>query len=211
MEAIQIALVDDHRLFRSGIASLINNFKGFNMLFEASNGEEMVRKISSKLKPDIVLLDIHMPVMDGASTALWLKKNCPEIRIIVLSMLEDSEKVLTMLKFGAKGYLLKDSEPKEFEQALQKVSVGEVYYPEFVTRLLINSFNEQIDQITLQMRELEFLKLAASELTYKEIAIQMCISIRTVDGYRDQLFEKLGVKSRIGMVLYGIKNKLIEL
>jgi DNA-binding NarL/FixJ family response regulator len=211
METIQIALVDDHRLFRSGIASLINNFKGFNILFEASNGEEMVRKISSKLKPDIVLLDIHMPVMDGTSTALWLKENYPEIRIIVLSMLEDPEKVLTMLKFGAKGYLLKDSEPQEFDQALQKVSVGEVYYPEFVTRLLINSFNEQNDQVTLQLRELEFLKLAASELTYKEIAMQMCISIRTVDGYRDQLFEKLGVKSRIGLVLYAIKNKMIEL
>jgi len=210
MENIQIALVDDHRLFRSGIASLINNFKGFNILFEASNGEEMIRKISSKLKPDIVLLDIHMPVMDGAATALWLRENYPEIRIIVLSMLEDPEKVLTMLKFGTKGYLLKDSEPHEFEIALQKVSVGEVYYPEFVTRLLINSFNQNIDQVTLQIRELEFLKLAASELTYKEIATQMCISIRTVDGYRDQLFEKLGVKSRIGLVLYAIKNKLIE-
>lgn len=211
MENVQIALVDDHRLFRSGIASLINNFKGFNILFEASNGEEMIRKISSKLKPDIVLLDIHMPVMDGAATALWLRENYPEIRIIVLSMLEDPEKVLTMLKFGTKGYLLKDSEPHEFEIALQKVSVGEVYYPEFVTRLLINSFNQNIDQVTLQIRELEFLKLAASELTYKEIATQMCISIRTVDGYRDQLFEKLGVKSRIGLVLYAIKNKLIEI
>jgi DNA-binding NarL/FixJ family response regulator len=211
MENIQIALVDDHRLFRSGITSLINNFKGFNILFEASNGEEMIRKISSRLKPDIILLDIHMPVMDGAATALWLKENYPEIRMVVLSMLEDPEKVLTMLKFGAKGYLLKDSEPYEFEQALQKVSVGEVYYPEFVTRLLINSFNENIGQVTLQPRELEFLKLAASELTYKEIATQMCISIRTVDGYRDQLFEKLGVKSRIGLVLYAIKNKHIVL
>lgn len=211
MEHIQIALIDDHRLFRSGITSLINNFKGFNILFEASNGEEMIRKISSRLKPDIVLLDIHMPVMDGAATALWLKENYPEIRIVVLSMLEDPEKVLTMLKFGAKGYLLKDSEPFEFEQALQKVSVGEVYYPEFVTRLLINSFNQSQGQVTLQLRELEFLKLAASELTYKEIATQMCISIRTVDGYRDHLFEKLGVKSRIGLVLYALKNKLIEL
>jgi DNA-binding NarL/FixJ family response regulator len=211
MENIQIALVDDHRLFRSGITSLINNFKGFNILFEASNGEEMIRKISSRLKPDIVLLDIHMPVMDGAATALWLKENYPEIRMVVLSMLEDPEKVLTMLKFGAKGYLLKDSEPYEFEQALQKVSVGEVYYPEFVTRLLINSFNQTSGQVTLQTRELEFLKLAASELTYKEIATQMCISIRTVDGYRDQLFEKLGVKSRIGLVLYAIKNKHIAL
>ena len=211
MESVQIALVDDHRLFRSGISSLINNFKGFNIIFEANNGEEMIRKISSKLKPDIVLLDIHMPVMDGALTALWLKENYPEIRVIVLSMLQDPEKVLTMLKFGAKGYLLKDAEPFEFEQALQKVAVGEVYYPEFVTRLVINSFNENSTHVNLQIRELEFIKLAASELTYKEIATQMCISIRTVDGYRDHLFEKLNVKSRIGLVLYAIKNKLIDL
>ena len=149
--------------------------------------------------------------MDGALTALWLKENYPEIRVIVLSMLQDPEKVLTMLKFGAKGYLLKDAEPFEFEQALQKVAVGEVYYPEFVTRLVINSFNENSTHVNLQIRELEFIKLAASELTYKEIATQMCISIRTVDGYRDHLFEKLNVKSRIGLVLYAIKNKLIDL
>ncbi|MGZ3872747.1 MAG: response regulator transcription factor, partial [Mucilaginibacter sp.] len=94
---------------------------------------------------------------------------------------------------------------------LQKVSQGEVYYPGFVTRLLINSFTENVDKVSLYIRELEFLKLAASELTYKEIATQMCISIRTVDGYRDSLFEKLGVKSRTGLVLYAIKNKLIDL
>ncbi|WP_428328067.1 response regulator [Mucilaginibacter sp.] len=211
METIHIALVDDHRLFRSGIASLINNFKGYSILFEAGNGEELIRKISPKNKPDIVLLDIHMPIMDGASTAQWLKENYPEIRVIVLSMLEDAERVLTMLKLGVKGYLLKDAEPYEFEQALKKVSQGEVYYPEFVTKLLINSFNQQIEPIILNPRELEFLRLASSELTYKEIADQMCISIRTVDGYRDHLFTKLNIKSRIGLVLYAVKNKLIDL
>jgi len=211
MKSIQIALVDDHRLFRSGIVSLINNIDGYEVLFEAGDGEEMIRKISSKLKPDIILLDIQMPIMDGTLSALWLKDNYPEIRIIVLSMLEDAETVLSMLKLGAKGYMLKDSEPHEFKLALQKVSTGEVYYPEFVTRLLINSFNEPKGHINLQGRELEFIKLATSELTYKEIATQMAVSIRTVDGYRDHLFEKIGVKSRIGLVLYAIKNKIIEL
>ncbi|GAA4336746.1 response regulator transcription factor [Mucilaginibacter gynuensis] len=210
-DTIQIALVDDHRLFRSGIVSLINNLNGFNILFEAGNGEELGRKISPKNKPNIILLDINMPVMDGISTALWLKENYPEICIIVLSMFEDAEKVLTMVKMGVKGYLLKDSEPGEFEQALTKVSQGEVYYPEFVTRHLINSFNNKVEDIKLNSRELEFLKLAGTELTYKEIADQMCVSVRTVDGYRDQLFEKLQIKSRVGLVLYAIKNKLIEL
>ncbi|HZX58287.1 MAG TPA: response regulator transcription factor [Mucilaginibacter sp.] len=135
-EPIQIALVDDHRLFRSGIAFLINNFHRYSVLFEAGDGEEMIRKINSKLKPHIILLDISMPKMDGISTAKWLKNNHPDIKVIVLSMFEDAEKVLTMVRLGVKGYLLKDSEPTEFEDALYKVSNNEIYYPEFVTRHL---------------------------------------------------------------------------
>jgi DNA-binding NarL/FixJ family response regulator len=211
MDTIQIALVDDHRLFRSGIASLINNFVGYNVLFEAANGEELTRKISPKFKPDIILLDINMPVMNGTATAQWLRKSYPEINVIVLSMLDDAEKVLSMLRLGVKGYLLKDAEPFEFEQALQKVSQGEVYYPEFVTRLLVDSIHVPVDNHKLHIREIEFLRLASTELTYKEIADHMNVSARTVDGYRDTLFEKLNVKSRIGLVLYAIKNKLIDL
>jgi DNA-binding NarL/FixJ family response regulator len=213
MDTIRIALVDDHRLFRSGIISLINNFPGFTVLFEAANGEELIRRISPKFKPDIILLDINMPVMNGKETAEWLKDKYPEIDIIVLSMLDDPEEVLAMLRLGIKGYLLKDAEPIEFEQALQKVSSGEVYYPEFVTRLLVDAINLKTGhgRLNLHARELEFLKLASTELTYKEIADHMNISVRTVDGYRDALFEKLKVKSRVGMVLYAAKNKLIVL
>ncbi|RYZ99793.1 MAG: response regulator transcription factor [Sphingobacteriaceae bacterium] len=210
-ESIQIALVDDHRLFRGGMASLINTFSGYNILFEAANGEELGRKISPKNKPDIILLDINMPVMDGISTAGWLRDNYPDVGVIVLSMFEDAEKVLAMVKIGVKGYLLKDAEPQEFERALQKVAQGEVHYPDFVTRHLINNFNDHTHDIKLNSREQEFLRLAGTELTYKEIADQMCVSVRTVDGYRDQLFEKLQIKSRVGLVLYAIKNKLIEL
>jgi len=211
METIQIALVDDHRLFRSGIASLINNFTGYSILFEAGNGEEMIQKISPKTIPDIVLLDINMPVKDGTLTAQWLRKYYPQISIIVLSMFDDADKVLSMLRLGVRGYLLKDSEPSEFEQALLKVSQGEVYYPEFVTRYLLHNFNNEAEPLKLSVREIEFLKLVSTELTYKEIADQMCLSIRTVDGYRDNLFEKLQIKSRVGLVLYAVKNKVIEL
>jgi DNA-binding NarL/FixJ family response regulator len=211
MDTVKIALVDDHSLFRSGIASLINNLGGYNILFEASNGEELTRKISAKFKPDIILLDLNMPVMDGAATAKWLKKNFPDVRIIVISALDDAEKVLEMLKLGVKGYILKDAEPREFQQALQKVSSDEVYYPDFVTRLLVESINHPETHTTLNNREIVFLKYASTELTYKEIADQMSVSVRTVDGYRDALFEKLNIKSRIGLVLYAIKNRLIEL
>jgi len=211
METVKIVLVDDHRLFRSGIASLINKFPQYQILFEAGDGEELSGKLTPKLKPDILLLDINMPNKDGIATAQWVRSVYPDIHIIVLSMFEDAEKVLQMVKIGVKGYLLKDAEPAEFEQALNMVSQGEVYFPEFVTRYLIKNFNQQSEQVKLNSRELEFLKLAGTELTYKEIADQMCISVRTVDGYRDQLFEKLQIKSRVGLVLYAIKNNLIAL
>lgn len=208
---IQIALVDDHRLFRSGIASLIDNFHKYSVLFEAGDGEEMMRKINPRFKPDILLLDINMPKMDGITAARWLRNSHPDIKIIVLSMYEDAEKVLTMVRMGVKGYLLKDAEPDEFENALYRVSQGEIYYPEFVTKHLIHNINTDFNLAKLNSREIEFLKLAASEMTYKEIADHMCISSRTVDGYRDQLFEKLQIKSRIGLVLFAIKNKLIDI
>lgn len=207
----QIALVDDHRLFRSGIASLIQKLGDYRIIFEASNGEELIVKIQSGLIPDIILLDINMPVMNGINTATWLRGAHPEIKVIVLSMFDDPDKVLAMLKLGIKGYLLKDAEPYEFEQALQKVSHDDFYYPDFVTKYLLDTINPTIDHSKLNSRELEFLRLAGTELTYKEIADQMKISVRTVDGYRDQLFEKLHVKSRVGLVLYAIKNKLIDL
>jgi DNA-binding NarL/FixJ family response regulator len=211
MEPILIALVDDHRLFRSGIASLINKLPQYKILFEAGDGEELSRKLNPKLKPHIILLDINMPKWDGVTTARWIRTNYPDVHIIVLSMFEDAEKVLTMIKIGVKGYLLKDAEPDEFEEALKRVAQNEVYYPEFVTKHLVSNFNKQTELVKLNSRELEFLKLSGTELTYKEIADQMCISVRTVDGYRDQLFEKLQIKSRVGLVLYAIKNNLIEL
>jgi DNA-binding NarL/FixJ family response regulator len=210
-EPIRIALVDDHRLFRSGIASLISDFKKYTIIFEAGDGEEMIRKIDLQLNPDIILLDINMPKMNGIITARWLRDNHPDIKIIILSMFEGAEKVLTMVRMGVKGYLLKDAEPHEFEDALHKVSQNEVYYPEFVTRHLVDSINNDFNLAKLNNREIEFLKLAATELTYKEIADHMCLSSRTVDGYRDQLFEKLRIKSRIGLVLYAIKHKVIDL
>ncbi|WP_114940925.1 MULTISPECIES: response regulator transcription factor [Mucilaginibacter] len=210
-EPIQIALVDDHKLFRSGMAALVTNFKRYNILFEAANGQELVNTIKSGTVPDIVLLDISMPVMDGVEAAQVLRSKYPGVRIIILSMFEDAEKVLLMVKMGVKGYLLKDSEPYEVEDALLKVSQGELYYPEFVTRHLITNFNSKLENIKLNPREIEFLRFTGTELTYKEIAEAMNISVRTVDSYRDQLFEKLQIKSRVGLVLYSIKNKLIEL
>lgn len=213
METIQIALVDDHHLFRSGMASLINSFPGYKVMLEAGNGQEFINKISKKFKPHIVLLDLSMPVMDGMSTAQWLSANFPDIQIIVLSMFEDSLKVVTVIKMGVKGYLLKDADPKDFKLALDTVSASGVYYPDFVTRHLVKNLNAPVDadRTKLNARETEFLKHCCTELTYKEMADRMNVSVRTVDGYRDQLFDKLNVKNRVGLVLFAIKNKIVEI
>lgn len=212
MSKTSIALVDDHRLFRQGIVSLIGTFSDYEVLFEAGSGEEFCNKVSEKFKPKIVLLDLNMPTLSGQQTSEWIRKNHPDINIIVLSMDGDAETVISMIKTGIKGYLLKDSDPTEFKTALDAVANDNVYFPPFAARYMAESFyNKPVEDIKLNLREKEFLKLASSELTYKEIADKMFVSSRTVDGYRDTLFVKLNVKNRVGLVLYAIKNKLIEL
>jgi len=212
--AIDIAIVDDHNLFRSGIKSLIEHFKEYNILFEASNGQEFINKLSESPSPSVLLLDLSMPVMDGVATAKWLYENAPGIKTIILSMAEDEKTVLTLLKLGIKGYLLKDSEPEDFRAALETVSSGKYYYPQFVTEHMMkqlqnNSSETSVSKkLELNQREIEFLKFIATELTYKEIADEMSVSVRTIDNYRDSLFEKLSVKSRVGLALYAVKNNL---
>ena len=213
--AIDVAIVDDHNLFRSGIKSLVQNFKSYNVILEANNGEDFIKKMTMGKKPEVLLLDLSMPVMDGVSTAKWLHEYEPQIKTIILSMSEDEKTVLTLLKYGIKGYLLKDSEPEEFKAALETVSAGRYYYPQFVTEHMMKQFQKpEFENGTngskseLSSRELEFLKYITTELTYKEIADEMSVSVRTVDNYRDSLFEKLKVKSRVGLVLYAVKNKL---
>lgn len=181
------------------------------MIFEASNGQEFCQKLSKEMQPDMILLDLSMPVMDGVETAAWIRDNCPEIKIIVISMHQDEGKVLELVRNGIKGYLLKDAEPDEFKKALDAVAKDDIYFPPFVTRHLIGSFSKGQAKAMLSDRELQFMKLAASELTYKEIADLMAVNARTVDSYREQLFAKLNIKNRVGLVLYGIKNKLIEI
>jgi len=207
---MSIALVDDHLLFRRGIAALIQTFPEYEVLFDAGSGEEFCQKLTPKFKPDIVLLDLNMPVLNGLQTALWLQQNHPEIHVIVLSMFEDEDTVINMMKTGIKGYLLKDAEPAEFKMALDAVRENDMYFPAFVTRYLARSFTKVASDIKLNSREIEFLQLVSTELTYKEIADQMCVSLRTIDGYRDQLFIKLNLKNRIGLVLYAIKNKIVN-
>ncbi|MEK7226453.1 MAG: response regulator transcription factor [Bacteroidota bacterium] len=208
-----IVLVDDHSLLRSGLAGMLRE-SGYEVLFEADNGNEFLQKMKTSAPPDILLLDINMPLMDGYETAAWVRANFPETKVLALSMYDDEDAIIKMLKNGAKGYILKDSHPSELKEAIESVMSRGFYYSEMVTGRLMRSImdNQGTDQNAsdnLSDRELEFLKLAASELTYKEIAEQMHLSPRTIDGYRDDLFEKLNIKSRVGLVLYAIRRGIV--
>lgn len=220
MEKVKIALVDDHKLFRDGLAELISGFSEYKIIIEADNGADFIQQLKTKVAPDIILLDINMKEMDGFETAEWLKENHPEIKILVLSMYENENAIIRMLKLGARGYVLKDIRKTELEQALASLVSKGYYYTDLVTGKLIHVLNtledggpgQTVQEIsTMNPRETEFLKWACTELTYKEIAEKMNLSVHTIDGYRDSLFEKLDVKSRIGLVLYAIKNKIVML
>ena len=212
-----IALADDHVLLRNGLANLIRNF-GHEVMFEANNGEDMIRYIQEGKRPDLILMDINMPVKDGYESAAWLKNNYPGIRVLALSMLDDENAIIRMIKNGARGYVLKESEPAELKNAINAVLQKGFYYSEMVTGRLVHSISgvddeSQNSQQVMQLteREIEFLKLACTEMTYKEIAAKMYLSPRTIDGYRDALFLKLDIKTRTGLVIYAIKNGIVKI
>jgi DNA-binding NarL/FixJ family response regulator len=211
-----IALVDDHVLLRSGLADLIRNFDGYDILFEANNGKDLIRQLDPLRLPDMVIADVNMPEMDGYETTLWLKDHYPRIKVLALSMYDNENTIIRMIRCGARGYILKDIDTAELKKVLDAIRTRGFYYSELVTNTIAHAvINVDIPDllmqkfVVLQDREIDFLRLACSELTYKEIAEKMHVSPRTVDGYRDALFEKLNIKTRVGLVLYSIKNGVI--
>lgn len=216
-EAVKIIVVDDHNLFRKGIVGLISNFENFNVVYEASNGEELIRYLTPSNCPDIIILDINMPIMDGYETAVIVRKKFPKVKILALSMNDAEETVIKMIKAGTNGYILKDAEPDELKMALLELMRKGFCHTEIVSDALVKSMNSENsilsknnDVVTLNNREIEFIQHACTELTYKEIADLMYVTPRAVDGYRESVFEKLGVKNRVGLVLYAIKNRKIK-
>jgi DNA-binding NarL/FixJ family response regulator len=209
-----VGIVDDHSLFARSLEKLINSFPHFQVIFHAKNGLHLQEKIEdSNVLPEIILLDINMPVMDGFETAEWLTLHHPEIKVLALSMQDDEHTILKMLRRGVKGYLLKDIHPEILNTALKELSEKGYYHSQKVSETLLHSLtpDEEGRIFDFKENELTFIKLACSELTYKEIAVMMELSPKTIDGYRQDLFKRLKIKNRVGLVIFALKRNLIQL
>ena len=214
-----IVIVDDHTLIAEALTGLIEKFRpSFKVLYEVNSGKALIDRFREpKNIPDIVLLDINMPVidMDGFATAKWLTLHHPDVRILALSAQDEEQSLISMIRYGAKGYLLKNVREQQLEKALETIADNGYVYPDWLTYKALRNMTDEKPTAKpgadISTRELEFLKYAGTELTYKEIADKMCCSPRTVEGYRDHLFEKLGVKTRVGLVIIALRSGLIRL
>lgn len=211
---ITLGIADDHQLFLKSLSLLIGSLEDFSIIVEAMNGKELVEKLEcKKTEPDIILLDVNMPVMDGRQTAEYLSQKFPAIKLVALSMKDDDATIISMIKAGCCSYLLKDIHPEELNKALHEIYKKGYYNSDAANinyrRLL--QHQEKQNELQLTDKEKQFLQLACSDATYKQIAAEMHVSERTVDGYRENLFKKLNVQSRTGMALEAIRRNLVNL
>ena len=213
-DVIKVAMVDDHVLLRNALTSLINNSGKCKVIFEASNGKELIAQLERNNFPDVVILDLNMPEMDGHQTALYLQQHFPDMKILMLTMYDSELALIRLLKAGVKGFMKKDIHPTELLSAIESVHEYGYYYSAQTSSKLAGLFrdkNEQqhLDKVMLTENEIDFLKYACSEMTYKEIAGNLKMNPRAIDGMRDNLFTKLDVKSRVGLAIYAIKHGVV--
>ena len=215
-EIINVAIADDHKIFRKGVILSLKPYNNINFILEAENGDELIKGVE-KEQPDIVLLDLKMPVRDGIETTKYLNKHFPKIRILILTMYEDERFVGHLMESGANGYLLKSTDAAEIKQGIMDVMNTGFYLNNFVNRVLIKKnyskqkFNPTLNtEIVISDREKEVLSLVCMEYTAQEIAQRMDISPRTVEAIKDRLMERFGVKNSVGLVFFAMKNSLID-
>lgn len=217
MKSINLAIADDHKIFRNGLKATLEDCTDFNLLIEASNGKELIGQLATHV-PDVILMDIKMPEMDGMQTTAYIQQHFKQVKVLALSMHNEDKYIVDMMKAGASGYLLKNAEPEEIIEAILTVYNKGFYFNEHLSVTLIKqlvgpgSYNGSAEQqqIDLNDREVEVLKLVCQEHSNQEIADKIFLSVRTVEGYRARLFEKTGSKNLVGLVIFAIKKGIIS-
>ena len=207
---IRIALVDDHQIVIDGLQAVLTTIEDFRIVGSANSGIDLI-ELLSKEEVDLIMMDISMPRMDGIEATEMVKEKYPNIKVLILSMHDDTKQTERAVNAGADGYLLKNAGVEEIDLAIRKAVNGETYYSEKIMQNILQSMKtEKKTQVELSERELEVLKLIAKEFTTKEIAEQLFISHHTVESHRKNLLFKLDVRGVAGLVRYAIENDLIE-
>jgi two-component system response regulator DegU len=215
LETIRIAIADDHALFRRGMVSLLKSIPDFEVVFEASNGQELVDNIPH-IMPDLVIMDLKMPLMDGMKATELIRNTWPSVHVVVISMHDEDQFVTHLMELGANGYILKDADPDEVELAIRTILKEGYYYGPFLNKVMHRRFLDKSrkkeanfsNKIHFTERELEIIHFICEGLTTVQIAEKIFLSHRTVDGHRTSIMEKLGVKNTAGVVVYAVKNQL---
>jgi DNA-binding NarL/FixJ family response regulator len=208
-----IGIVDDHLLFAKSLGLMLKSFDDYEVIVEAQNGKDLQDKLTKlKAPPSMMLIDVNMPVMNGLETAQWLHSMHPMMKLVALSMNDGDKVIIDMIKAGCCAYLLKETHPDELEKALQEIN-ARGYYNADASNILFRRTPVTLEKDSVYINEKEriFLQHACSDLTYKQIASLMNLSERTIDGYRETLFGKLNVQSRVGLALESIRRGLVSL
>jgi two-component system response regulator DegU len=214
---IKVVIADDHKLFRKGIIALLSDLDFIGEIEEAANGAELLELLANmKILPDVILLDLRMPVMDGVEAQQKIGKLYPDIKVIILTMEDDKQYILHLINEGVNGYLLKNADTDEMEKSIQKVIEQGFYFSEDISKLVMKSLirkdkNDTAINFDFNERELQILELICKEFTTAEIADKLCLSDRTIEGYRQKLIDKANVKNIAGLVVFAVKHNLVQL
>jgi len=211
-EIINIAIADDHPMVRKGVIDYIVLLESFKVIIEASDGKELIEQLrKTNVLPDICILDISMPHLNGYQTLKEIKKNWLSVKVLIFSIFYNNFSITEMLTNGANGFLKKNTSPKELQQALTSIYYNDFYFTDPTYKSISDQYYKHHLSLKITHREMEFLCHCCSELSYKEIADLMDVSVRTIDTFRDSLFSKLHIKTRAGLVMFALQNGIVSL
>ena len=216
MSTIKIAIADDYKIYRDGLKVALSTDENLKVIFEADNGEELMKGLET-ISPDVIIMDLKMPIMDGMEATKEVRKKYPSIKVLVVTMYDDDKFIIHLMENGANGYLLKNTEPDEIRKSIYSVHENGYYFNDVVNKALLKklvlknnlkpSFNQNVE---LTEREMEVLKLICEEKTAAEIAKEIFLSPRSVEGIRQRLIEKVGVRNTAGLVMFAVKNNMVD-